>query len=290
MAQANVVVNGRSYPLQCAEGDEARLQALADHVRGKVDALVAEFGQVGDERLLLLAALLTADELFDLRERHQADVATPDATVTTGSAASGSAASGASAARGPQGVAAGGAGGQRPGQQPTQAPAQSSGPAQVGSTQASAARGQPSSHPAQMPRPANAPGGAPVQTQTHTQTHTQTGRPATGAQAHATASNAAPGGRGPSPAGVAPGGAARPAGPVSARLRGRRRARPRRRLLAAPVKAGTDPEWAALSAGSNRSFTTSTTKRALPPFFLRGAGPCFACCGVRQEQYDLQGL
>jgi cell division protein ZapA len=87
MGQANVIVNGRSYPLQCADGDEVRLQAVAAYVGGKVDALVAEFGQVGDERLLLLAALLTADELFDLRERRDAEVAAVSAEAASPSGA-----------------------------------------------------------------------------------------------------------------------------------------------------------------------------------------------------------
>ena len=38
-------------------------------MRNRIDALAAEFGQAGDERLLLMAALLTADELFDARDR-----------------------------------------------------------------------------------------------------------------------------------------------------------------------------------------------------------------------------
>ena len=72
MGQIAVVLNGRTYRLACGEGQEDRLQALADHIKSKVDTLAIEFGQVGEDRLLLMAALLVTDELFDARERAAA--------------------------------------------------------------------------------------------------------------------------------------------------------------------------------------------------------------------------
>jgi cell division protein ZapA len=69
MGQVTVTVNGRTYRLQCDAGEEQRLIELATHVGHRVDGLAVEFGAIGDERLLLLAALLVADELWDARER-----------------------------------------------------------------------------------------------------------------------------------------------------------------------------------------------------------------------------
>jgi cell division protein ZapA len=69
MGQVTVTVNGRTYRLRCGDGEEERLIALATHVGERIDELAAEFGQVGDERLLLMAALLMADELWEVRER-----------------------------------------------------------------------------------------------------------------------------------------------------------------------------------------------------------------------------
>ncbi len=69
MGQVAVTLNGRTYKLRCGEGEEERLMQLAAHVRGQLETLTAEFGQAGDERLLLMAALLVADELFDARTR-----------------------------------------------------------------------------------------------------------------------------------------------------------------------------------------------------------------------------
>lgn len=69
MGQVTVTLNGRTYRLRCGEGEERRLVELATHVSERVEGLAAEFGQVGDDRLLLMAALLIADELWDVRER-----------------------------------------------------------------------------------------------------------------------------------------------------------------------------------------------------------------------------
>jgi cell division protein ZapA len=69
MGQISVTLNGRTYRLRCGEGEEERLLELANHVSARVDGLAAEFGQVGDDRLLLMAALLITDELWDAREQ-----------------------------------------------------------------------------------------------------------------------------------------------------------------------------------------------------------------------------
>jgi cell division protein ZapA len=76
MGQVQVTLNGRTYRLACGDGEEGRLHALAAHVRSKVDTLARELGQVGEERLFLMAALLVADELFEARERVQTAAAT----------------------------------------------------------------------------------------------------------------------------------------------------------------------------------------------------------------------
>ena len=78
MGQVTVTLNGRTYRLRCEDGEEQRLFALADHIRDKVDQLIGEFGQIGENRLLFMAALLVADELFDARDRLAAlDAARP---------------------------------------------------------------------------------------------------------------------------------------------------------------------------------------------------------------------
>ena len=65
MPLVNVMVNARAYTIACDEGEEDHLKQLAGYVDGKVRELMESVGQVGDSRLLLMAALLLADEVFD---------------------------------------------------------------------------------------------------------------------------------------------------------------------------------------------------------------------------------
>jgi cell division protein ZapA len=84
MGQVAINVNGRSYRFDCGDGEEARLKELAASVKGRVDTLVREYGSVGDERLMLMAALLITDELWDARaslEAAQKQVSLKDAAL-----------------------------------------------------------------------------------------------------------------------------------------------------------------------------------------------------------------
>lgn len=72
MAEAAVTLNGRIFRLSCADGDELRLRELSEVVRVKLDSLIAEYGQVGDDRLLLLSALLIADDMLEAKSRAAA--------------------------------------------------------------------------------------------------------------------------------------------------------------------------------------------------------------------------
>jgi cell division protein ZapA len=68
MGVVNLTLDGRSYRLGCGEGEESRLRALGDLLSGKVEHLTAEHGAVGHDKLLVMAALLIADELFEARD------------------------------------------------------------------------------------------------------------------------------------------------------------------------------------------------------------------------------
>jgi cell division protein ZapA len=62
MPLVNVMVNSRAYTIACDEGEEQHLKDLAAHVDAKAREVLGSVGQVGDARLLLMAALLIADE------------------------------------------------------------------------------------------------------------------------------------------------------------------------------------------------------------------------------------
>jgi cell division protein ZapA len=68
MGQVSVPVNGRSFTMSCEDGQEPRIRRLAQYVDAKVAGFVADVGQVGEARLLLLAALVIADELSDAND------------------------------------------------------------------------------------------------------------------------------------------------------------------------------------------------------------------------------
>ena len=71
MGQVTVVLNGRTYRLECGEGEEAHLTALAAYLGTHIDDMKRKFGQVGDDRLILMASLLVTDELWELRREME---------------------------------------------------------------------------------------------------------------------------------------------------------------------------------------------------------------------------
>ncbi|HET7210401.1 MAG TPA: cell division protein ZapA [Methyloceanibacter sp.] len=79
MGQVTVVLNGRTYRLECGEGEESHLIALAEYLGTHVEDMKRKFGQVGDDRLILMASLLVTDELWELKremEQLKASLAT----------------------------------------------------------------------------------------------------------------------------------------------------------------------------------------------------------------------
>jgi cell division protein ZapA len=69
MNHINVTINGRQYRMACEEGQEARLVRLAESLESRVDSLRGKFGEIGDQRLTVMAALTACDELLDANAR-----------------------------------------------------------------------------------------------------------------------------------------------------------------------------------------------------------------------------
>ncbi|HJO89078.1 MAG: cell division protein ZapA [Alphaproteobacteria bacterium] len=68
MSQLSITINSQNYTIACDDGQEDRIQDLAMGIDQKVQDLVGEVGQVGDNRLLVMAGLLVADELAEMKE------------------------------------------------------------------------------------------------------------------------------------------------------------------------------------------------------------------------------
>jgi len=66
MAQVLLRINGYAYPVGCEDGQEQHVQAMAAQIDERIARVKAMTGQSGEGRLLMLAALLMADELHDL--------------------------------------------------------------------------------------------------------------------------------------------------------------------------------------------------------------------------------
>jgi cell division protein ZapA len=69
MSHINVTINGRQYRMACEEGQEVRLLKLAENLESRVESLRGKFGEIGDARLTVMAALTACDELLDASNR-----------------------------------------------------------------------------------------------------------------------------------------------------------------------------------------------------------------------------
>jgi cell division protein ZapA len=69
MSHVNVTINGRQYRMACEEGQENRLLRLAESLEARISGLRGKFGEIGDQRLTVMAALMVADELMDASQR-----------------------------------------------------------------------------------------------------------------------------------------------------------------------------------------------------------------------------
>jgi len=69
MSHINVTINGRQYRMACEEGQEVRLLKLAENLETRIQSLRGKFGEIGDARLTVMAALTVCDELVDTSQR-----------------------------------------------------------------------------------------------------------------------------------------------------------------------------------------------------------------------------
>ena len=86
MSQSIVTVrlNGQPYQMGCDAGQEAHIEALGRDVEGVLNELTGTVGQIGEARLLAMAALIIADRKSEMSAREDG----PDATDATGATAS----------------------------------------------------------------------------------------------------------------------------------------------------------------------------------------------------------
>ena len=69
MAHVSVTINSRQYRMACDDGQEHHLSRLANELDQRISHLRATFGEIGDMRLTVMAALTVADELAEAGRR-----------------------------------------------------------------------------------------------------------------------------------------------------------------------------------------------------------------------------
>jgi cell division protein ZapA len=69
MTQVTVTIDGKQFRMACEDGQESHLEDLAAHIDGRVKMMRESFGEIGDLRLTVMAALMITDELFEERRR-----------------------------------------------------------------------------------------------------------------------------------------------------------------------------------------------------------------------------
>jgi cell division protein ZapA len=76
VAQVTISVNDHDYVVGCEDGQERRLTELAASVDAQVRQVARDVGPLGETRLMLMGALVMADELAELRGQLEAMKAT----------------------------------------------------------------------------------------------------------------------------------------------------------------------------------------------------------------------
>ena len=69
MSQVNATIAGRQFRLACEDGQEEHLQELAKDIDQRIISLRRKFGEIGDTRLTVMAALMVADELAEMIQK-----------------------------------------------------------------------------------------------------------------------------------------------------------------------------------------------------------------------------
>ena len=72
MPEVNVEINGRKYRMACEEGQQAHLIGLAERFNAQVEGLKGAVGEIGDNRLTVMAGIAVLDELSEAERRIKA--------------------------------------------------------------------------------------------------------------------------------------------------------------------------------------------------------------------------
>ncbi|MDB5586007.1 MAG: zapA [Devosia sp.] len=69
MPEVNVEINGRKYRMACEEGQQKHLIGLAARFNAQVEGLKGAVGEIGDNRLTVMAGIAVVDELAEAERK-----------------------------------------------------------------------------------------------------------------------------------------------------------------------------------------------------------------------------
>lgn len=67
MGLALLTISGRSYRISCRDGDEDRIARLGDEIAARAERITGALGSLPEGQMLVMTALMLADELADAR-------------------------------------------------------------------------------------------------------------------------------------------------------------------------------------------------------------------------------
>jgi cell division protein ZapA len=88
MAEVSISLNGRTYEIACDAGQEGRVVDLAAYIDQRLQGIARSGGAYNDAHLLVLTALVLADELYDAREDEARQRYSPKAPAASAPAPS----------------------------------------------------------------------------------------------------------------------------------------------------------------------------------------------------------
>jgi cell division protein ZapA len=71
MAQVNVTISGKTYRMACEDGQEDHLAGMAERLNESIELLRERFGEIGDQRLTVMAAITLADQQAEAERRYR---------------------------------------------------------------------------------------------------------------------------------------------------------------------------------------------------------------------------
>ena len=71
MAEVDITINGRSYRISCKDGEEERIKSLSSLINNQVQKLSEKIGQLGEARMILLAALVLLDKSDEVEKEAE---------------------------------------------------------------------------------------------------------------------------------------------------------------------------------------------------------------------------